>query len=114
MSERGRLFGNNLKLLLSEKGISDESFAGQIGYTPYELQEIMDARVILNQQDREKIAVQLGVAEENLYKQRPEASYIAAGCMECRGSFEHPENKKLILDLFDIYCDMQEVLAMEE
>lgn len=114
MSERGRLFGNNLKLLLNEQGISEDNFAQQIGCTTYELQEIMDARVILDQQTRARIATQLGVYEEAMHEQRPEASYMAAGCMECRGSFEHSENKKLVLDLFDIYCDMQEVLAMED
>ena len=114
MSERGRLFGNNLKLILSERGISEEYFAEQTGYTTYELQEIMDARVILDQQARGKIASQLGVDEEAMYEQRSEDSYMAAGYMECRGRFEDTENKKLILDLFDIYCDMQEVLAMED
>ena len=114
MSERGRLFGNNLKLLLFERGISEEHFAEQIGYTTYELQEVMDARVILDQQARGRITSQLGADEENMYERRTEDSYMAAGCMECRGRFERPENKKLILDLFDIYCDMQEVLAMED
>ena len=114
MSERGRVFGNNLKLLLKERGVPEEAFAKQIGHTVYELQEIMDARVILDHQTRECIAKQLGVDEAVMYEQRPEASYIAAGCMECRGSFEHSDNKKLILDLFDIYCDIQEVLAMED
>lgn len=114
MSERGRLFGNNLKLLLSERGIPEDNFAQQIGYTIYELQQIMDARVILDQQTRERIATQLGVDEETMYEQMSEDSYMMAGCMECRGRFEHSENKKLVLDLFDIYCDMQEVLAMED
>lgn len=114
MSERARLFGNNLKLFLSERGIDEKKFAEQIGYSLYELQGIMDARVILNQQSREQIAEQLGIEEADMYVQKEDAAYIAAGCMECRGSFSHAENKKLILDLFDIYCDMQEVLAMED
>ena len=114
MSERARLFGNNLKLILSERGIDEKKFAEQLEYTLYELQGIMDARVILNQQSREKIAEQLGIEEADMYVQREDAAYIAAGCMECRGSFSHAENKKLILDLFDIYCDIQEVLAMED
>ena len=39
--------------------------------------------------------------------------YENAGCFECRGEFSSPENKKIILDLFDTYCDVQEVLAEE-
>ena len=114
MSERARLFGNNLKLFLSERGIDQKKFAEQLGYTLYELQGIMDARVILNQQSREKIAEQLGIEEADMYERREDIAYTAAGCMECRGSFSNAQNKKLILDLFDIYCDMQEVLAMED
>ncbi len=34
-------------------------------------------------------------------------------CLECRGEFSSEENKKKILDLFDTYCDVQEVLAEE-
>ena len=49
--------------------------------------------------------VKKGIASEDFAKK--------IGCIECRGKFSKPENKKLILDLFDIYCDVQETLAEE-
>ena len=39
------------------------------------------------------------------------AEYEQAGCIECRGSFDKSEDKKLILDILDLYCDVQEALA---
>ena len=48
---------------------------------------------------------------DELYVARDEAEYEQAGCIECRGSFDKSEDKKLILDILDLYCDVQEALA---
>ena len=48
----------------------------------------------------------------DLYLPRPEDEYHEVGCMACRGAFSSSENKTCILDLLDMYCDVQELIAM--
>lgn len=113
MSKDRRVFGNNLKLFLSSKEIAIEDFAKEIGCTEYGLRQIMDARLILNTDEEETIANALRVPLEDLYVEHSSSVYEQAGCIECRGRFSKPENKKLVLDLMDIYCDIQEIMADE-
>ena len=107
MREKNRVFGNNVKYLLSQRGISAEQFGKKLGYTEFEAYKIMDARLILDNQEKEDIRVFFGLDSiDELYVAREQA-----GCIECRGSFDKSEDKKLILDILDLYCDVQEALA---
>ena len=38
---------------------------------------------------------------------------VSAGCFEYRGEFSTEENTEAILDLFDVYCSVQEIIAEE-
>lgn len=113
MGKDRRVFGNNLKLFLTRKGIAEEDFAKKIGCTEYELCQIMDARLILDNKEEITIANALDTTVDVMYIALSSKEYEEVGCIECRGKFSKPENKKLILDLFDIYCDVQETLAEE-
>ena len=113
MRKDRRLFGNNLKVLLAEQKITTEEFAQMIHCTEYKLCQIMDARLILDTDEEEEIAQALQVPVEFLYEKRDSKEYEEAGCMECRGRFSNPKHKKLVLDLLDIYCDVQEILTDE-
>lgn len=113
MRKDRRLFGNNLKVLLVEKEITTEEFAQMIGCTEYNICQIIDARIFLDADEEEQVARSLGVSVESMYLEREFSEYEKAGCIECRGRFSNPENKKLVLDLLDIYCDVQEVVTDE-
>ncbi len=113
MREKSRVFGNNLRFYLKQKGLQISQFADRLGYSEYEVQKMMDARLFLDRQEQEEIAAALDVSVEALYEALGNKCYEDAGCLECRGEFSSEENKKKILDLFDIYCDVQEVLAEE-
>ena len=113
MRKDRRLFGNNLRLFLSDKGIATEEFAKGIGCTEYELCQIMDARLILNAEEEETIANALQIPVSEMYVEKNSEEYELAGCMECRGTFSDQNHKKLVLDLLDIYCDVQEIMADE-
>lgn len=113
MSEKNRIFGNNLRVFLKEKNLCSEALAAQLGYSMQELLRIMDARLFLTTEEKENIARALDVTLDDMYQVQSNQRYQSAGCLECRGEFSRPENKKKILDLFDIYCDIQEVLSME-
>ena len=73
----------------------------------------MDARLILDRQEQEQVAEALSVSLDILYKPQEDTLYEDAKYFECKGNFSTHENKKIILDLFDVYCDVQEVLVEE-
>lgn len=60
------------------------------------------------------IAAKLGKKLEEMYLVRELSEYEAVGCMECREDFSDEDNRTKILDLFDVYCDVQEMLALEK
>lgn len=113
MREKSRVFGNNLRFYLKQKGLQISQFANELGYSEYEVQKMMDARLFLDRQEQEEIARAVGVTVDSLYEVLEDKCYENAGCLECRGEFSTAENKKKILDLFDIYCDVQETLTEE-
>lgn len=114
MNEKNRIFGNNLQVILYDKGIQPEVFAKQIGYSTQEMRRIMDARLFLTTGEKEEIANALDVTVDTLYQAQDDKIYERAGCLECRGKFSTPASQKKILDLFDVYCDTQELLAQED
>ena len=75
------------------------------------LWRIEDAQIILDRREREEIANALDVSLDDMFKEKSEHDYELAQCFECRGHFENENNKKKILDLFDTYCDIQEMLT---
>ncbi len=113
MSEKSRVFGNNMRVYLKKKKMEPEQFAKRLGYSAQEVNRMMDARMFLTAEEKEQIAAELGVTVEALYEMQADRIYENAGCYECRGEFSEVSNKKIIFDLFDTYCDIQEVL-MEE
>ena len=113
MRKDRRLFGNNFKLFLWKSGYATKDFAKQIGCSEYTLYQVMDARLILDTAEEENIADALQIPLEDFYVEHSAEEYEAAGCMECRGRFSNQENKKLVLDLLDVYCDIQEIMADE-
>ena len=113
MEKKSKVFGNNLRFYLQQKGIGIGQFADKLGYSEHEIQKIMDARLFLDSQEKEQIAEALEMTVDALYEPLEDRCYESAGCFECRGEFSTEENKEAILDLFDVYCDIQEILAEE-
>lgn len=110
MSEKDRVFGYNLRYYLWKDDINATDFANRLGYSLVDLWRIESARVFLDSSECEDIAAALGISLEDMYVEQSEENYENAGCFECRGCFENSANKKKILDLFDTYCDIQEML----
>ena len=113
MEKKSRVFGNNLRFYAQQKGMQVGWLADRLEYSEYEVQKIMDARLFLDRQEQEHVAEILGVTIDEMYQPLEDECYERVGCLECRGEFSVPEHKKEILDLFDVYCDVQEVLAEE-
>ena len=45
MNEKNRVFGNNVKLFISDKNLSEQTVAEHPGYSKYDLWKIMDGRL---------------------------------------------------------------------
>lgn len=107
--ERARVLGNNITLLLNQRGITKESFADALGYSLYEVQKLCDARIFTAEEDVEEIAKYFQIPKNDLYIDNKE-KYFGEGFMDCMGKFKRPENREKVLDIFDMYCDIKEIL----
>lgn len=107
--ERARVLGNNITLLLNQRGITKESFADALGYSLYEVQKLCDARLFTDEEDLEDIANFFQVSKDDLFIDNSD-KYCGEGFMDCMGKFKRSENRENILDIFDMYCDIKEIL----
>ena len=95
-----RIFGDNIAHLL--KGRDEKDFARTLELLPIEVAKIKEGRLILLTKDIEEIANYLGTTRDFLFTKHPEYSQV-----HVEGSCT-PEAEDVILDLFDIYCDLAE------
>lgn len=107
MNYKGRVFGQNLSFYMDKQGISPEEMAEELGYTVNEIYNIIDARQYVSMAEKKNIANILKISVDDLIT---ENNTFDNPCLECRGNFTTLENKNLILDLFDSYCDIQQLL----
>ena len=106
-----RVFGENVYRLMIQNGFTPDSLASTLGYKVEEVRKFFDARLFLDDEERRNIASVLNTTVEDLYsagESQTEGNYI-----EYRGKFTSEDNKNKILDLFDAYCDIQEILIEE-
>ena len=111
MNEKNRVFGNNVKLFISDKNLSEQTVAEHLGYSKYDLWKIMDGRLFWVEYEKLVFEGEWRSPVEKIYMQRGEEKFHGAGCIECRGEFSHADTKAYILDLLDVYCDVQELIA---
>lgn len=113
MANKGRVFGRNMYYYMIEKKISPEELAGRLGYLVEEIRKIFDARLFVDRLEKKDIAEALGVSLEDLLDEKKIIPQDSRSLIEYRGEFSKEENKEHILDLFDMYCDIQELLIRE-
>ena len=110
MTNQGRVFGRNMYYFMKKNSIKNEDLAEKTGYSVIDIAKIKDARLFLPREDMESIANVLRVSVDDLLDEE-----LCKGekdpLIECRGEFSSEENKDKILDLFDAYCDIQEMLS---
>ena len=108
-----RAFGQNMKVYMHVKGLSEEDMAKALGYTALEIKQIIDSRLFITTQEKTEIANFLEVPLSAFSQQCKDAQLSESGYMECVGEFSCAENRNRILDMFDAYCDIQELLARD-
>ncbi len=93
--------------------MSPSVVAKNLGYTEQEVLKAMDGRLFLDKNEKESIAKLLDVSLSEMINNTDNINEQSNGCIEYRGSFSTEENRDFILDLFDAYCDIQEMLDYE-
>lgn len=109
--ERGRIIGNNVRLLLNEREILVDTFAEKMGYSVFDVQKLLDGRLFVSQEDLEDIGEFFQVPLEALTELREREAYTGPGFMHYMKYFNRPENEEKIRDLFDMYCDLKEAVT---
>lgn len=106
-----RLIGNNCRHLMCTQAITEDAFARALGYSPLDVKKLMDGRLFINDQDLKGIADYFKVDVEYMLSDHGKAAYSGPGFMRCMDDFSNDENKEKVLDIFDMYCDLKEMLA---
>lgn len=105
-----RIIGNNCRLQLIQNNVSADTFADALGYSLSDVEKLCDGRLFVTEKDVADIADYFGISEDDLYRDYGQAQYTGESFMHCMGQFKREENKDLILDIFDMYCDLKEAL----
>lgn len=113
MVNKSRVFGQNMHYYMKSKNISLDTLAQKLNYTVLEIKKIFDARLFIDKDEKEDIAKALGVSIDDLMDASKKLPHDVTNLIEYRGDFSNEENKEKILDLFDMYCDIQESLIRE-
>ena len=85
-------------------------FAEKLGYSDDEVKKLLEGKLPLFNEDIKDIAAFFNISESEMFKNYGDQAYNDAGCMHCMGDFINPENKELILDIFDQYCTLEECI----
>ena len=105
-----RVMGNNIRLLLENNADKKSAFANALGYSVYDVEKLCDARLFTTEEDVQDIAEFFEIRPEELYICKKPEEYAGSGFLHCMGQFKKPENKDKILNIFDMYCDLEEAL----
>ena len=111
MNTQGRTFGRNMYYYMTKKGMNEQQLADMTGYSYLDIIRIKDARLFVPKDEKRLIADVLEVPLDKLLDVQI-CDGVNDPVIECRGEFSSPERKNTILDLFDTYCDIQEIYYM--
>ena len=106
-----RVIGNNCRYLMNMHEISEDVFANELGYTTSDVKKLLDGRLFVNDQDIRNIAAYFGVDDEYMLMDHGNAVYSGPGFLHCIDRFISDENREKVLDIFDMYCDLKEMVA---
>lgn len=113
MREENRLFGNNMRYFMYHDNVTIETLAKDLNYSETEVLRIMGARVYVSLPEQKRIANYLKKDLSDFMVRRDSKEYENAGCYECFGDFSNPTNRDFIFNIFDLYCDVQEMIVSE-
>ncbi len=104
------IIGNNLQILLNNNKINNSKIASSLGYTEDDMTRICEGRVYLSMGEIKAIADFFNVDVEDLIASKSSEEYEKAGCIHFNHPFKYEKNLEEIMDLFDLICDIEEVI----
>lgn len=107
MANVGRKLGVNIFMLMQNSGISREELAEKLNYTYRDMCRILEGKLILPPVEIGKIAELFGKTKKELLSYEtdrfiPELQYLK--------QFSNTDSLDKILDLFDDYVELKEVM----
>ena len=93
---------------MQSRKISEDRFAESLGFSTVDVKKLLEGRMALYKDDVCDIAAFFHVPKDDLFIERGEDVYTGNEFMHCMGDFKNPENRQLILDIFDQYCTLKE------
>lgn len=106
-----RTIGNNCRLLMNDQAVTEDAFARALGYSALDVKKLMDGRLLTTDDDIQDIANYFGVEAEYILTDHGKEAYSGPGFMHCVDDFSDDMNKDKVLDIFDMYCDLMEMLS---
>ena len=105
-----RILGNNIQVLLKEKGTERETMAEALGYSESDVIRICEGRSYVSMNEIGEIAEYFGVSVGEMLQRKSDDIYQNAGCIHYNHPFKEEQNLDRIMDLFDLVCDIEEAL----
>jgi len=103
-----KIVGQNIQLVLQEKGIHLEDLAQQLNYSLVDLHRIVEGVLLIDGNELKEFANALKVELSELLDQRDETEY--RGLLHCMGEYHDAKNKEKILDYMDMYIGIEEAM----
>lgn len=105
-----RVIGNNCKMQFIANKIDKVTFAQKLGYDLFDVEKLCDGRLFVTDEDLSDIANEFRITVDELCENQGYNTYVDHGCIHCMGRFANEEDQDAILDIFDMYCNLREVL----
>lgn len=106
-----RIIGKNCRRLMQKQAVNEEEFAKKLGYSVLDVKKLMDGRIFTTNRDIQDIASFFNVLPEDILKDQGKDAYEGPGFLHCMTGFSDGANEEKILDIFDMYCDLKEMLS---
>ena len=105
-----RIIGNNIFVLLKNTGTDVSQMANDLGYSNDDLVRILEGRTFLSMEEIKEFADFFKVDVDDLLEKKTDEIYEKAGCIHYNHHFKNQANLETIMDIFDLICDIEEVL----
>ena len=95
---------------MQSRAVSENTFAKALGYSLLDVKNLMDGRLLTTDKDIADISEFFNVPVDYILTDQGKIAYSGPGFLHCVGSFSDGKNEDKVLDIFDQYCDLKNML----
>lgn len=103
-----RIIGDNITIELKNRSLSLLDLGDKIGFSDADMDKLTEGRLFLPPFQLTKIADAIGTTIDELIDERSNDEYSAL--IHNFRDFNNPDNQELILDMIDMYADLEEAV----